>query len=169
MRKRLARAWATVAVATAVAAALVAFAFIRGSLSEGRDPSDRAKNERILAGLKPPAGARVQTKTAGPSYKSIDDVHQRRIGYATDLEYNVAKGVSQREVVRNYDSQLRGWNRHEEVIPCEEYAAGDVPEDCKPIVIVEYTRGRERVSLNIDGYGGPRPWGYELTVIQREA
>ncbi len=144
-------------------------ALIRGALNTGGAASDRAKNERILADLEPPAGTSVRTKISKPSYESIDDAHERRTGYATDLEYNVRKGVSQRDVVRNYDRQLRGWNRRQEVVPCEEYAAGDVPANCKPLVIVEYTRGRERVSLNIDGYGGPRPWGYELTVIQREA
>jgi hypothetical protein len=168
VRERLTRAWATVLLATIVAAALVGLAFMRGALGDGRDASDRAKNERILARLEPPAGARVQTKTSGPSYESIDDVQERRIGYATDLEYNVPKGVSQREVVRNYDRQLRGWKRREQVIACEDYAAGDVPENCKPLVLVQYTRGRASVSLNIDGYGGPRPWGYELTVIQRD-
>ena len=134
-----------------------------------KNKADRAKNERILESLVPPAGARIVLKRSRPAYESTSDVTERKIGYVTDLEYNVPKGVSSpRWVADWYTRQLDGWKSHVQVIPCEETFAGEIPTPCKDLVIAEFAKGDARVSLNIDGFEGPRPWGYELSIMQLE-
>jgi hypothetical protein len=134
-----------------------------------RGESDAAKNERTLKRLVPPAGARVVSKRSAPTYESTSDISSRKTGYATDLEYKVSDDVSSpRAVAEHYARQLRGWKRHEEVIPCEDTFVGEAPNPCRDLVIDEFTKGDAKVALNIDGFVGPRPWGYELTISQRE-
>jgi hypothetical protein len=132
-----------------------------------RGESDAAKNEKILAHLIPPPGARVVLKKSETAYESTSEITERKIGYSTDLEYDVPKGTSPRAIAEHYAKQLRGWKRHEEVIPCEEIDAGDVPNPCADLIIDEFTQGHARVSLNLDSFDGPAPWGYELTILQR--
>jgi hypothetical protein len=160
------RAWLAILLLVIVAGMLVGLAYARRG-SSGQ--SDAAKNERILQHLVPPAGARVSSKTTGPSYESTSDISQRQVGYATDVEYEVPKGAQPRGIAEAYAKQLRGWKRHEEVIPCEQVDAGDVPNPCQDIIADVFKKGDVEVSLNLDSFDGPPPWGYELTILQRSA
>jgi hypothetical protein len=169
MQDRSARTWVTVLLAALVAALFVGVALVRNALSDDSDGDERAKNEEILRQLKPPAGAVVRLKRSEPAYESTSDISERKVGYMTDLEYDVPKSISSpRFVADAYARQLPDWKRHEEIIPCEETFAGKIPTPCRDLVIDVFRKGDAEVSLNIDGFEGPRPWGYELTIMQRD-
>lgn len=164
MRERLAREFGTLLFVGVGVVALTGIAVGRHVM---RGESDAAKNEKILEQLVPPPGARVVLKKSGTAYESTSDITQRKIGYSTDLEYDVPKGTSPRAVAEHYAKQLRGWKRHEEVIPCEEIGAGDVPKPCADLIIDEFTKGNAHIALNLDSFDGAPPWGYELAILQR--
>ena len=169
MKDRLVRTRVSVLLVTLGAALLVGVALVRNAVSdESTGASDRAKNEAILRELKPPPGTLIRLKKAEPAVESIDDLHERRIGYATDLEYEVARSVtSPHAVAELYARQLGGWSRHEEIISCEDSFGGQIPTPCKDLIIDVFRKGRSQISVNIDGFEGPRPWGYEVTIMQK--
>lgn len=134
--------------------------------SSAEDKADAAKNEKILEQLKPPTGARVSSKTSEPAYESTSDISERKIGYMTDIQYELPKGTSPRSVAESYARQLRGWQRREEVVPCEQVNAGDAPMPCHDLIFDVFKKGDAEVSLSLDGFDDSPP-GYELMIIQR--
>jgi len=125
-----------------------------------------AKNERMLERLKPYPGATVVHKSSAPYYEPDND-SSPIIGYTTNLGYELRRAVAARDVADFHGRQLAGWKRREEVVPCERIDKPAKP--CPSVLLVFFTKGEARVSLNFAGFSETRRKTYELVVDHRGA
>jgi hypothetical protein len=166
------RAFRIVALAAA-AAALVLFVlaplggWAYSALRVREGPYGNA-NRELLAKFSPFPGARQLRIDSSPYYEPDQELFARKLGYTTNVVYEVPRRTRQTDVADHYDLQLAGWKATREWIPCSRI---DSPEPCPSILIAAWTKDEASVSLNLDGFDVPRgePKTYELVVDHRGA
>jgi hypothetical protein len=167
--------WIGFVILIALALIFVVFAFTRSTRDTDRS-SYVAKNEQILEQLKPYPGAELLSKSSHPSNDPNNDTSDSPIiGYTTNVDYQILGGAVAREVADYYGRQLAGWKRHEEVLPCSRIDGPAKPridkpaKPCPSVLLVFFTRGEARVSLQLDGLNVPVRKRYELVIDHRGA